>query len=282
MQQKMEEESRLREGLQRLENELSAAQQSLQQEKQLSRQALEEERRKHRLQQVDVASERDAFKSQLEEKTSLFRSAEEDRSTLRVQLLEAKKQAEANAAARMSLEQVQTQLQEADERVAALEKERDMFKSDVEHLRSSLRERRNAESSLRAALQEEQSSGRLLQQELDEARHRSRSASLDNLLVMSSQETSPVPITRETPSRSTTGAASRISAMDPAVQSVAQRWRPNPPLQADEVDMTSDNDAVMPQQLQTRVALREEAASSTNETQSEEEVDLTQAEDRPP
>ncbi|OLQ15078.1 hypothetical protein AK812_SmicGene736 [Symbiodinium microadriaticum] len=62
------------------------------QEKQLSRQALEEERRKHRLQQVDVASvrlwnadaplgpeERDAFKSQLEEKTSLFRSAEEER-----------------------------------------------------------------------------------------------------------------------------------------------------------------------------------------------------------
>lgn len=196
------------------------------------------------------------------ERDHALREAQEVQAKLQQQKNEAEvltsqlSQVQAESVSKSDLEEVQRQME-------SLRKERDMFQEDVEHLRQSIRERRSAESSLRAALQEEQNSSRILHQELDEVKK------LRSFSVGSQDGVSVEP----SPHRPRAG-ASRSSSKEVDVQSLVQKIRQSQQITAPTskvVDVT---------RLEPRDINRNRAGaspSSSYETTSEDMVDLTKA-----
>ena len=203
-------------------------------------------------------SEFDALQQRLsKERDDALRQVQEAQVNLQKQQSEAEtlssKLSQAQSVSKGDLEEMQRQME-------SLRKERDMFQEDVEHLRQSIRERRSAESSLRAALQEEQNSSRILHQELDEAK-KLRSFSMGSQDGTSAEPSPPRP----------RGAPVRTSTANVDVQSLVEKIRRSQqttaPVGKDVVDVTS---------LEQPRDVKEAASpSSSYETTSEDVVDLT-------
>eukprot|EP00913_Durusdinium_trenchii_P012551 g11786.t1 len=123
---------------------------------------------------------------------------ERDDALLQVREVQAKLEQQQNEVLRLSTELSDARaqsvpksgLEEMQRLMAGLQKERDTLQADVEHYKQAISERRKAESSLRAALQEEQNNGRILHQELEEVKRiRSLSAASQAALAFSRPHT---------------------------------------------------------------------------------------------
>eukprot|EP00435_Cladocopium_sp_Y103_P037453 s1032_g9.t3 len=211
--------------------------------------------------QQRLSKERDHALNEAQEVQAKLQQQKSEAEVLTSQL----SQVQAGSVSKSDLEEVQRQME-------SLRKERDMFQGDVEHLRQSIRERRSAESSsslsslssmsrsLRAALQEEQNSSRILHQELDEVK-KLRSFSVGSQDGMSAEPS---------PHRPRAG-VSRSSSKESLVQKIRQSQQITAPT-SKVVDMT---------RLEPRDINRGNRAgaspSSSYETTSEDMVDLTGA-----
>eukprot|EP00434_Breviolum_minutum_P013195 symbB.v1.2.011630.t1/scaffold740.1/size166498/10 len=194
-------------------------------------------------------SEFDALQQRLsKERDDALRQVQEAQVNLQKQQSEAEtlssKLSQAQSVSKGDLEEMQRQME-------SLRKERDM---------QSIRERRSAESSLRAALQEEQNSSRILHQELDEAK-KLRSFSMGSQDGTSAEPSPPRP----------RGAPVRTSTANVDVQSLVEKIRRSQqttaPVGKAVVDVTS---------LEQPRDVKEAASpSSSYETTSEDVVDLT-------
>ncbi|CAK9002140.1 unnamed protein product [Durusdinium trenchii] len=150
-------------------------------------------------------------------------SKERDDALLQVREVQAKLEQQQNEVLRLSTELSDARaqsvpksgLEEMQRLMDSLQKERDTLQADVEHYKQAISERRKAESSLRAALQEEQNNGRILHQELEEVKR------IRSLSAASQEGMSPEP----SPRPQAAGTPGRASITDSDVHTLVQKIR---------------------------------------------------------